>query len=585
MPHRRDVRVALLSTVMLDLVAELLPVAARPHRLGLTPILAPFGRLEAELLDPDRRARVGDADYTVLAGTWHDVLEAPGRHSAGELENRAFDRWSSLVRMVHEHTTARPVLLGFGTPPADPYGQQALVDPEAPSATIRRLNARLAAACADNALFVDVERLASRSGLDTWEDTRFWHQIRQPFAADALPQLAAAIADTIAADCGLTRRCVVVDLDNTLWPGVVGDDGIAAVALDTGATGEAHAALQRHLLALRQRGIVLAVASKNDHKLAVRALDEVPGMLLRASDFAWIEAGWQPKPEQLRAIADGLRLGLESMVFVDDNPAERAEVAAALPEVHVVNLPRHPSGYAAALAATRGLAAHRAGTAGTTRATSYAAVAAADALSPTFATHEAFLDSLHMRASVDRVKVASLTRAAELVVKTNQFNLTTRRRTAAQLLPLIDDPDWYTATLTLTDRLASHGVVGLLLAHADADTATVDTLLLSCRVIGRTAETTLLASAVRWARQRGCRELRGLYQPTARNSVTADVYDRHGFTPTPDSGDGIRTYRFDLSRGPFHGSPHITERDHHDRHERDQYLRAAVHGVHARHGG
>ncbi|WP_280270877.1 HAD-IIIC family phosphatase [Nocardia wallacei] len=354
----------------------------------------------------------------------------------------------------------------------------------------------------------------------------------------------------------VTRRCLVVDLDNTLWGGVLGEAGFDGVSVGAGRDGEDFARFQDYLLGLRRRGIILAVASKNDADLVADAFERVPGMRLRRNDFAAVVADWRPKSEQLRDIAAQLRLHPRSLAFVDDNPAECAEVSRALPEVDVIALPSQPALYIRALADRPTLTPPMPTAADDTRAQSYAGLHRAEQARQSADTLESFLDSLNMSATVRRATPDDLPRVAQLTQKTNQFNLTTRRRSLAELTELADDAEWWCGTLELRDRFADHGLVGVVVASLSGPVADIDTLLLSCRVIGRTAERLLLAAAADAARAAGCHTLRGRYVPTDRNALVRDMYRDVGFTPCPADGEtGI--YDYDLTAGPSLGTPHI----------------------------
>ena len=562
---RRTITVALLATYTTDLLTELLPVAAAQHGLAVDLVKVPYGQIEQMLLEPRTSLAKVAPDYVLLGGTPWDLLPAPPRSTdpagpghadrPGDPVAGAARRWHALWPRIAD-LGAQPVQLGFVPPTVDPYGDLALRVPTAPSAVVHAVNDLLAERAGDRVLFVDLERVATRVGLDRWTDARYWHQLRVPFALHSLPWVATAIAGTLAADCGLTCRCVVVDLDNTLWWGVVGEDGIPGVQVGQGPRGEPYAEFQRYLRGLADRGVALAVASKNDRDLALRALTEVNGMVLSPRDFAHIVADWRPKSSQLTEIAATLRLGLDSLVFVDDNPAERTEVATTLPEVEVVDLPPHPARYAETVAAAPRMYPGRPSTANLARAASYRALAdRATDLSE-------FLGGLEMRGAVRPVDASSVARAAELVAKTNQFNLTTRRRTQAELTAMLDAPDRYLAVLRLSDRFADHGIVGLVLVTADGTDAELDTVLLSCRVIGRTAERQLLAAAAAWASANGCERLVGSYRPTARNALVECLYPELGFTRTADRTDGGAEYVYHFSAGPLRPSPYIKEEHH-----------------------
>jgi FkbH-like protein len=538
---RRTVRVRVLATSTSDLLARLLPAAALAAGLGLEVTQAPYGQVEQELFDVSSATLRDPPDYVLLVPSPDDLVL--GGREPDEVVTGTVERWSRLW------DAARSAQIGvcqhlFSPPAADPFGTAALQFPESPSAVVAQVNARLRAS--EDVVFVDCERLAAEHGLRDWRDDRYWFAARQAVSLAALPALARATAAVLAADQGLTRRCVVVDLDNTLWDGVVGEDGIDGVGLTASPRGEAFAAFQEYLLMLHQRGVALAVASKNDPGLAQGAIAEVPGMRLRPEHFAVIVADWRSKSEQLREIAARLSLGLDSLAFADDNPAERLEVRRALPEVDVIDLPANPSDYVAALAGRPTLEPGRLTAADRQRNASYVGLRAAAELRERTASLDDFLADLAMEASVRPIDNALLPRVTQLLQKTNQFNLTTRRRTSQEVAALAADPNWVCLSLSLRDRLADHGIVGVGFAALHGDEAVVDTLLLSCRVIGRTAERLLLSELGCAAAERGCTTLVGCYRATDRNALVAGLYTELGFVPE-GAANGEQRYVLPLS--------------------------------------
>lgn len=567
---RRTLKVALLATYTTDILAELLPVAAARYEMAFDLRTVPFGQLEQVLLSPGSSVLADRPDYVVLGCAWQDLGLVPVsrpptvRTQTGDqlAEPGPLERVTAAVaRMTTLWLTvakagSRVVQLELVPPASDPFGATAWAADRSVSAMVRNVNTELRRRAGEHVLFADIERQAAIIGLARWEDSRYWYTMRQPFALDAAPYLAALVAGTIAYDAGLTRRCVVLDLDGTLWDGVLGDDGIDGVEPAFGPRGEAFLAFQQYLRGLRDRGVMLAVASKNDRDLALRALAERPGMLLRPTDFAAVVADWRPKSAQVREIAERLSLGLGSLVFVDDNPAERAEVATALPEVEVVDLPRQPSDYPAALEAAPGLFAGPMVAEDAVRAASYTALAAAEELTAATSGFEDYLRRLSMTAEIVPVEEPTLPRAAQLIAKTNQFNLTAQRRTLTELRAQLTVDGWRCWTLRLRDAFADHGIVGVVVAEICGQAVEIDTLVLSCRVIGRTAERSLIAAVSRWARDAGCTRLIGLRLATERNGVTADLYPTLGFATDP-SVPG--RFVWDLDNGPVTPSPFIRE--------------------------
>lgn len=552
-PAPRPLRLALLSTHGSDLLAQLLPPAAACVEIRLETALYAHRPPEQTLLTDDALAAFAP-DHALLSGTYEDLMLDPA-HAARSVAE-AVARWSGLWPRVRERFGCRVVQTLFVPPADDPGAQASLLETDSLTSMVRTVNAGLRAAAAgrDDVLLVDCEWVAAREGTARWRDPRHWSLFRQPVAMSALPELAKAVVGVLASDAGTARRCVVVDLDNTLWDGVVGEDGIDGVAIDGGGDGDGYRSFQRYLLGLRKRGVALAVASKNDPDLAATALARVPGMVLRPEHFAAVVAGWQPKSAQLRALSRRLRLGTGSMVFVDDNPAECAEVAGQLPEVDVVWLHGGPAEYAGLLCGRPTLATALRTREDGLRNASYTALARAERHREAAASPAEFLAGLDMVADVRPLDGNDLPRAVQLAQRTNQFTLTTRRYDRPALERYTHAPDWDCLTLRLRDRYGDHGLVGLLVQHRGPDAAEIDGLMLSCRVIGRTAERRLLHEAAALAAKSGLRRMRGTYLPSGRNTVVADLYPELGFTPVAGSPG-----TFDLVLSPLTrlDTPHI----------------------------
>lgn len=548
-PTTRAIRLAVLCTYEAAELREHLRLACLA--LGIDAALwgAPYGQLEQELLGDRRELAAFEATHVLIAPTTADLGFPELAHDAGELLEGAESRWRALWDVIGRDLGARVLQHGFVVPDETPLGHLAMRLPESRVSLVRELNRRLAQAAGTSVLMLDTERLASRLGKRSWFDPRLWYAVRQPFGHEALGALARESAAVLAGDVGLAARCVVVDLDNTLWGGVVGELGADGVAVGEGPDGEAYAAFQEYLAALVRRGVILAVASKNDLQAAREPFDTNPRMRLSFDDFSAFVADWRPKSEQLAEIAEMLGLGLDSIVFVDDNPAECGEVAAALPAVTTVCLDVPPSELVRILASSVRFELSTLSRDDVDRQRSYAARARSASLQARSGSLEEFWSSLQMRARVRPLHASSLDRAAALTQKTNQFNLTLRRHSRQTIERLAADKSARCVTLELEDRFARHGLIGLGFVVAsgdDADTALIDTLLLSCRVIGRTAEVHLLSHLSRQARARGFTRLRGLYVPGPRNGFVAQLYPGLGFAPCGGDGD---CWEYDLVAG------------------------------------
>ena len=434
-----------------------------------------------------------------------------------------------------------------------------------------RVNVGLGAAAAargGQVALVDCDALAASVGKRTWFDARYWYRSKQAVALACLPLLARHTAAVIAGSLGRGRKCLVLDLDNTVWGGILGEDGIAGIKLGPGAAGEAFSAFQSFALDLKARGIVLAVCSKNNPDDVREVFEKHPDMRLALDDIALLSAGWDDKATQLRRIAATLGLGLDALVFVDDNPAEREVIRQLVPEVDLVRHPHRPRRVRAGPGGIpllraggldeRGRVPHRhvPGPGPHRRARRRGVVPRRLPHQPRHGGHPRPADEV------------TLPRIAALIGKTNQFNLTGRRRGPSEVEALAADPAWSVLSVRLRDCFSDHGLVGVLLAHADGGVLTIDTWLLSCRVIGRTLEDEMLLLAAGEARRAGCSTIRGSYVPSGKNALVSGLYPRLGFTQdesgalAPD-GAGETTF-WTIATGDVPSSPGFIRVEHPD---------------------
>ena len=381
-------------------------------------------------------------------------------------------------------------------------------------------------------VLLDVDGIVRTVGSKHWFDEREWHVAKLPFSQEFVPLYADHLLRLVAASTGMARKCLVLDLDNTLWGGVVGDDGMHGLVLGQGdAVGEAFLAVQRAAGWLHSRGVLLAVCSKNDDAVARAAFRDHPDMLLRLEDIAVFQANWHDKATNLRAIATALSIGPAALVLLDDNPAERALVRSELPEVAVPELPADPAGYPAVLLAAGYFEALGFTTEDRARAGHYRADAQRAALATSCVDMDAYLQSLEMTIHFAPFDVVGRARIAQLTNRSNQFNLTTRRRDEAALSALESRADAFTLQIRLADRFGDNGMIGVVICTAAGTDWVIDTWLMSCRVLNRRVEEAVLDVLATSGRARGVTRLVGLYIPTDRNGMVRDHYARLGFEP------------------------------------------------------
>jgi FkbH-like protein len=384
-------------------------------------------------------------------------------------------------------------------------------------------------AIASNVVTVDWDWHAQSIGWATLRDERLWYLGRMRLNLTGLAILAQMIAGHVGVVRGGARKVAVVDLDNTLWGGIVGEVGIEGLALGNEGVGLAFQDFQRELLKWHDSGILLALCSKNNPEDALEVLDKHPGGILRSEHFVAMRINWQDKAENLRAIARELNLSLDSFVFLDDNPVEREWVARALPEVLVPELPKDPVDRPSFLRGASYIQRIDVTSTDRSRSRSYRAANLRAQTRANAASFEGFLDSLEQELEIARLNSGSLARAAQMCQRTNQFNLTTRRYTVGDLEHLMADRNASVFTVAVRDRFEDSGIAGLAILRYRGDRAEIDTFLLSCRVLGRKIEEAFLAFLVESARQGGASFLIGHYVPTAKNKQVESFFPNHGF--------------------------------------------------------
>lgn len=523
-------RVSLLGTSTLDQLGPLVELAGAAVGIDLRVQVGPYGQIESEVLHPDSQFHDYDPDVVILAPDARGLPLPPSTDDVSAVVEEALQRWTSVWGALQQGRGAQVLHLNLVPPLERPLGNLEAVDPGSRWGLVATLNRELALAAERMHVHtVDTFGLAALYGIEQWTDDRYWFHAKQAVALGALPRLAREIVAVLQASLGRAKKCIVVDLDNTLWGGVVGDDGVANLRLEGSAVGEAHLALQKYLSELKDRGVLLAVCSKNDEQTARAPFLEREDMRLGLDDFVAFIANWEPKSDNLRLVADQLDIGLEALVFLDDNPAERALIRQQMPQVDVIELPSDPSGFLRTLASYRGFEAVAITGEDRNRTDQYRARTAAAEAQAASGSFEDYLQGLDMVADVAPVDRSSLPRVAQLVGKTNQWNLTTRRHPADVLERYVDDRASIVLSLRLRDRFADHGLVAAIIATPVDDALDIDTFVMSCRVIGRTVERSMLDALLVEAEDRGVEEIRATYIRTPRNGVVADLYGRLGF--------------------------------------------------------
>lgn len=544
-----------LASSTFDLIIDELPAAAARHGVALVVENAPFDQVVQQALDPGSQVNTEQPDAVLVAvdHRWLN-LDRPALGTGGTARvEAAIERLDAIVTGLRENGGAAAILQTLAAPSGSLFGS---FDRRAPGSVRRMIdeaNQQISAlAERTGAYLLDVATLAERVGSDNWFDPVQWAAHKLPFANQWNAAYADSLGRLLGAIRGKMRKCLVLDLDNTCWGGVIGDDGLEGIKIGLGsAAGEAFLSVQQMALDLHARGIILAVSSKNDDLNARLPFREHPDMLLKEHHLAVFQANWSDKASNLEAIARTLNIGLDALVLLDDNPAERAQVRAALPMVAVPELPNEPAWYPWTLASAGYFEAVTFSEEDRRRAASYATDAQrAEVMSKTRDLGE-YLSSLEMTLSAKPFDADGRQRITQLINKTNQFNLTTRRYTEAEVSAVETDPDVFTLQARLSDRFGDLGMIGVVIGrpteHQGERAWELDTWLMSCRVLGRKVEQGMLDHIAQAARTQGVRWLFGLYRPTPKNAMVARHYDGLGFKVVSEGPDGVRRLVFDVN--------------------------------------
>lgn len=559
-----SLRLAWLSSWTVEHLMPAVRVAGLRHRVLLESHVAPFGMVRQEAFEPSPALTAFKPEVMIFTLDHHSVLnELPLSISVAELDARvdaAVGEQQALWAAVREQHRCSVLQHTVPSTASPLFGAFDNAVPGTARRAIARYNEKLTeAAVQDGVLLLDLDAASAELGHARWFDTGRWLHAKQLIDPGVSHLYGDLVARQAAALRGLTRKCLVLDLDHTLWGGVVGDDGVDGLTLGQGsAAGEAFAAFQRHARRLRDRGIVLAVCSKNDLAVAEGAFRDHPEMVLKRDDISVFVANWNDKASNLRDIAERLNIGVDALAFFDDNPAERALVRQELPQVAVLEVPADPAGYVRCLSASGVFDVVSFTDDDRKRAGQYEANAKREEAAGRATDMVSFLMGLDMRMPLRPVSEADLPRVTQLINKTNQFNLTTRRYTEAEVRALARAPGVVAFSARLLDRFGDNGLISVLIAKplvaAERATYLIDTWLMSCRVLGRGVEQALLAELVSACRAKGAEQLVGEFLPTAKNAMVKDLYPRLGFVPeaTVESAGA----RFALSLHSFVPRPH-----------------------------
>jgi FkbH-like protein len=556
-------RLGIITNATSDFVVPALVATALRHGIALECIPAAYDQAIRESLSPESAINRCSPNAVLIALDWRGLplQPSPGDSGASEAAVEAAVNYLLMIREgIRSHGNPVSILQNIAAPPETLFGSLDRVLPGTRRQIVDGVNLALAGAVRNSGdVMLDAASLAETVGLAAWHSPSEWNMAKLPFSQRFLPLYAEHVCRLLGALCGKSRRCLVLDLDNTLWGGVVGDDGLKGIEIAQGdAAGEAYLDFQRFVLALRSRGVVLAVSSKNEDETARLPFRNHPEMLLREEHFAVFQANWSDKATNIQAIAKELSLGLDSLVFVDDNPFERELVRKILPQVAVPEMPEDPALYTRTLSAAGYFEAAMFSEEDLNRAGYYDGNARRAALQNDARDIEEYLASLKMEILFQPFDETGRSRIEQLINKSNQFNLTARRYTQAELALMETAPGYFTMQVRLADAFGDNGMISVVICrapavdqlevdHLEVDQWEIDTWLMSCRVLGRGVEQMVLRELLEHAAARGIQRLIGVYRPTGRNKLVEQHYSKLGFAPVDEQPDGATIWKLDVA--------------------------------------
>jgi FkbH-like protein len=465
-----------------------------------------------------------------------------------EVADHEVQRLVSIVERTARKPGVTVVVNEFVLPYERPWGNLSRRISGSLPDVVNRMNESLRAAAdtIENVYTVDTDHIASWLGKREWFDERLWFHSKSFCHPEALPHVAAQAVDIFRAVKGKGSKCIALDLDNVLWGGTIGDDGLHGIRLGELGEGEAFVHFQTWLKELQARGIILGVCSKNDDEKAREPFRSHSDMVLKEADVSCFIANWDDKAQNLRELARRLNIGLDSIVFLDDSPFERNLVRELAPEVLVPELPSDPAEYVPYLESLNLFEAAQFSEEDRKRADFYRVNTLRETEQARFANVDEYLVSLEMEAAFERFDDHHHPRIAQLVQRTNQFNLTTIRHSAAELTAFTEDDAYFPFYVTLSDRFGDNGLISVIIGKRTDDVLEIVTWLMSCRVISRRLEEFVLDRLVEVAREGEMNRLRGRYVPTKKNGLVARHYEKLGFTLDGSEPDGSASWSLDV---------------------------------------
>ncbi len=547
-----NVKIAILGSYSIQYFAMVLRYLLNKQDIQACIYSSEYNGIAMEILDEKSGLYLFNPDIVIILPHYLDIKILPKLLTeviAVDIEvEQQYQYYNNLWKALSKISGCHIIQSNFVVPLSDPL-ENLKTCYYSETSFIHLLNLRMGKQLPYNVTMIDMDAMASAVGKNQWFDEAAYCLNKSGFCLSLLPSVVNQFIPLIKAIMGKTNKCLVLDLDNTIWGGVVADVGYNGIILDpNNALGEAFLAFQKYILQLKERGVILAICSKNDIEIAKEPFEKNDNMLIKLEDISCFIANWEDKASNLLKIAQKLNIGIDSLVFFDDNPAERQIVTQFLPDVQVVDVPGDPAYYVRALNDAEAFNWLQITKEDINRSSTYNSNQKRLELSGSFINYNDYLKALEMKGKINELKNTDISRFSQLINKSNQFNLRTQRYNESQIQKMMSDPNIICLYVKLRDKFSDYGIISCIILKIQRNICFIDTWVMSCRVLKRGVEYFAFEKVQGKSRELGCECIIGEYIPTAKNNMVADFYEQLAFKKIVDKENKDKLiYRFDLN--------------------------------------
>ena len=508
---------------------------------------ANYNQVERQFLDPTSKLYSFDADYVVVSQSTHKLLSTFNKKDF-EIQSQVADERLEFVKLICNSIKSKLIYFNYPEIDDNVFGSYANKVESSFTYQVRKINYELMNLSKQNPNFFicDISSLQNKFGRDMMFDSSLYITSEMVFSIDAIPYVASRTMDIISAAQGKFKKCLILDLDNTIWGGIIGDDGLENIQLGHGlGIGKAFSEFQEWIKKIKNRGIILAICSKNTEKIAKEPFEKHPDMILKLNDISVFKTNWNNKADNIRQIQSILNIGFDSMVFLDDNPFERNMVRQNVPGVIVPELPEDPGEYLEYLYSLNLFETLSYSTADVDRTKQYQVEAQRVTMQKSFTNEDEFLKNLNMVSEVKPFDKFNTPRVSQLSQRSNQFNLRTIRNSEADIENISNDNNYKNFSFTLSDKYGDHGLICIvILEKKNKEDLFINTWIMSCRVLNRGMENFTLNTIIKYVKENGFKKIIGEYIETPKNKVVESHYQKLGFSPI--DSDGQKLYELEV---------------------------------------